>query len=474
MNRLSLFFKFLTFFSFFTLLLISFFTVYAAREMKNILTTQVHSDLTAIAEGTEGQIFMFFENQKSLVVNWSSDSMIRNEFEMIVTDATSSTSIESLATYIDNHKRQTNQDILITDIFDMNGIVRVSTERERIGHTESPAEMNLEYALDRAKQAQFGKAFFSAPVGESGEPGHIIDEPLWHTSTPLISEKTGETIGVMVNHITGNTINNIVSGKWQLEQGALSGQKFILEQDTAEMFIVNRQGLMITPSRFIESSIFHQVIDNPATRACFQEKQEYSGSYVGYLGRSVEVASMCFVDYNIVLLSEIASDELFAPITEEVKHFILVGIAFFITSVMFIFLIVRIILRGVHGIRKTANEVNKGNFATRAPIVSHDEIGELAKTFNQMLDAIEKTNTELKSAETQLKGVNLSLENRVKERTTELESLKTNLEKTVLERTVELQKKLEELEKFKKLTVGREIKMVELKQEIEQLKNSHQ
>lgn len=57
----------------------------------------------------------------------------------------------------------------------------------------------------------------------------------------------------------------------------------------------------------------------------------------------------------------------------------------------------------------------------------------------------------------------------------ELENLKKNLEKIVEERTEELQKKIGELERFKELTVGRELKMVKLKEELksfeEKIKN---
>ncbi|MBU1167249.1 hypothetical protein KKC60_02465 [Patescibacteria group bacterium] len=52
----------------------------------------------------------------------------------------------------------------------------------------------------------------------------------------------------------------------------------------------------------------------------------------------------------------------------------------------------------------------------------------------------------------------------------ELEDITANLEKKVQERTQELQKKVEELERMNNLMVNRELKMVELKNEIEQLK----
>jgi len=70
------------------------------------------------------------------------------------------------------------------------------------------------------------------------------------------------------------------------------------------------------------------------------------------------------------------------------------------------------------------------------------------------------------------------LEIKVKSRTKELEELTQTLDQRVKGRTQELEKSKEELqgrvnelEKFHQLTIGRELKMVELKEEIEKLKN---
>ncbi len=62
------------------------------------------------------------------------------------------------------------------------------------------------------------------------------------------------------------------------------------------------------------------------------------------------------------------------------------------------------------------------------------------------------------------------LRKKVKERTSQLEKEQEKLEERVEKRTKELQDKLEDLRKFKKAVVGRELKMVELKKENEDLK----
>jgi nitrate/nitrite-specific signal transduction histidine kinase len=91
-----------------------------------------------------------------------------------------------------------------------------------------------------------------------------------------------------------------------------------------------------------------------------------------------------------------------------------------------------------------SKELSKGNFDVQADTTSNDEIGQLASSFNKMV-------FDLKQSRKQLIDLQISLE------------------KTVLERTDELQQKIDELEKYKKLTVDRELKMIELKKEINKL-----
>ena len=86
--------------------------------------------------------------------------------------------------------------------------------------------------------------------------------------------------------------------------------------------------------------------------------------------------------------------------------------------------------------------------------------------------------------ERELTEVKKSLEKKVRSRTKELEELTKSLELKVKERTKEiekkgreleentkrLQEKIVEMERFQELSVGREIKMTELKREVEKLK----
>lgn len=150
-------------------------------------------------------------------------------------------------------------------------------------------------------------------------------------------------------------------------------------------------------------------------------------------------------------------------------------------------IISRNLTRPLKKLLKGTDEVAKGNLDFKIEIESKDELGKLSAQFNKMTRQLKEAKVSLEKAKTVLETKvkertkelektaealgesKIVLEIKVRARTQELEELAKNLEGQVKQRTKELQEKIQELEKFQKFAVGREIKMVELKEEIKRL-----
>ena len=79
-------------------------------------------------------------------------------------------------------------------------------------------------------------------------------------------------------------------------------------------------------------------------------------------------------------------------------------IAFVLTTFFALFLSTRV-TAPLRKMRESASEVAKGRFDVKVPILTHDEIGELAKTFNQMRRQLKINMTALKQEKEQLSSI---------------------------------------------------------------------
>ena len=89
---------------------------------------------------------------------------------------------------------------------------------------------------------------------------------------------------------------------------------------------------------------------------------------------------------------------------------------------------------------------------------------------NLFTDEFRKKVIELEKTKNALEEAKTVLEIKVRARTRELQELIERQEEIIKERTRELQEKIDEMEKFQKIAVGRELKIIELKDEIKKLK----
>ncbi len=161
-----------------------------------------------------------------------------------------------------------------------------------------------------------------------------------------------------------------------------------------------------------------------------------------------------------------AGEEIFVILQSVSTQAFLILLIVIILSLFGSIIMARSLARPVKKILTGVERVGKGDFNFKVSTKSNDEIGELSERFNEMIGKLKK-----QSALEDSKNV---LEVKVKAKTRELEELNRDLEYKVRERTRDLRRKIKDLEKFRTVTVGRELKMIELKKENKKLKEEVQ
>ncbi len=143
-------------------------------------------------------------------------------------------------------------------------------------------------------------------------------------------------------------------------------------------------------------------------------------------------------------------------------YFLVIIFAVLILSIFIGLWISKTLTDPIRNLSYIINEFSKNpQSSVRVPVQSRDDIGMLAKNFNAMADRISKSYVEINSANQQLKAGNQQLHASNQQLGASNQQL-ISTEKT-------LKEKLHELEVFNKVTIGRELKMIELKKEIEEL-----
>ncbi|MBI4993470.1 PAS domain-containing protein [Candidatus Wolfebacteria bacterium] len=297
---------FFLFGSFLPIILISTISYFSAR---SILEEKAIERLSVISESKLGEIEIFFDGLKKRTSDWAFDERIRQLTEEIISGKCPLNKskiclpADSLASYIKNQKFSFDKTFAIADVLDVNGNIISSTDTSRISKF-APANppFSKENMID-----QFGhfKDLNNLHLGDSMVINHIImydhnfPGPMIHIGAPLYSAKdSNQKIGFLVAHIVIGDIDNILN----------------INYGKTESYLVNGDGYMLTPSRFVPDAILKQQVGTLPARACFSSERDFNGIYLNYVGEKVLGVSKCIPENFGVLITEVVLPEAFLSV----------------------------------------------------------------------------------------------------------------------------------------------------------------
>jgi PAS domain S-box-containing protein len=280
------------------------------------------------------------------------------------------------------------------------GSIILATSEERVGNDISK--------MDFFKQAIQGKTFASSIMPSKVPLMNEFDEeelglPTMFVASPL-KDENDTIIGVVTLRIHVSILSNLMHS--------------YAYGKTGESYLVNRNGYMLTESRFTEhlkktgavhrrSAMEVKLIDPETGKLTLSAKRCIAGNdgsnavgYNDYGGITVLGVWDWLPEFNWGVITEIDRVEAYGPVYN-LKYIVLA----LILAIAFPFLLVAYFLgrrfsSPIIHLKEVAEVIASGDLTKKVDIKSNNEIGELATAFNTMTKALhEKTEETVKSEE---------------------------------------------------------------------------
>ncbi|MDO8744702.1 MAG: cache domain-containing protein, partial [Candidatus Brocadiaceae bacterium] len=230
-------------------ILVTFVLIYSKNKV--YVKNRVLDTLTVIAEAYEGQVYQFLEKAKIRAQDFASDGFIRTHLQKAIHGNTSTSN--KLNKHLVKNKLSLDKTINTINILSLEGRVVASTNNAEMGR-----DLSKEACFEEGKKAV---TIVENRAGHRGLPEITI-------STPILTKETGRPIGVMVNYILISELDKLLMGGYVKELGAISQGKGKGIWKTLEIYLINRDKLMITKSLFVKDAILKQIVDTLPVNLC--------------------------------------------------------------------------------------------------------------------------------------------------------------------------------------------------------------
>ncbi len=233
-----------------------------------------------------------------------------------------------------------------------------------------------------------GEAYFTKTI-ENGTwtselrcPQGLRKSGIFEIGALLLSNLNREPIGIIVNRYSSDYMGKVTYN--ERSDGSKKVKRPEALGETGELYIVNRDKLMVTGSRFIKDAVFKQVVDTVGVQVANENKIGMVGIYSGYRGKSVLGASRYFEKSGWILLAEKDAVEAFAPLVFLRNSTAILGIVGIIVIVAVSIVLSRGITRPIKKLARYSQNIAKGELAEQITVASKDEVGSLARSFEKM------------------------------------------------------------------------------------------
>ena len=360
---------------------------------RDALQQSVFDRLVAVATLKEDELNRWIDAQRRDVVFIAWLPEVRTQAGLLLGDPTSDPTYQAAYALLTEYLKfvvTSTSDSAELFILDLDGNIVLSTDKAHEGLSQAKAA----YFVDG--RSRLTQQVYTSPL--TGEPTITL-------ATPLFDEGK-RRVGVLASHLNLARIDRLI-----LERTGLG--------TSGETYLVNRSNSFVSAEALLSGQDLPGGAHSEGIDAALRG-EDGSGLYLNYADVPVIGVYRWVDDREVALLAEMGQAEAFAPAHRLAWTILLIGSISVGLLAVGVYLLARQIARPVLAITATATQVAAGDLAQTAPVITEDEVGVLARAFNQMTG--------------QLRLLYEHLEEQVAERTAALSRANEQLQQEIVER----------------------------------------
>ncbi|HXV43113.1 MAG TPA: ATP-binding protein [Anaerolineae bacterium] len=250
-------------------------------------------------------------------------------------------------------------------ILNQEGKIIVSTNETHVGQDQATEDYFIRgRALIFPASSLVQNVYISAVTGK----------PAMTIAVPFFGE-SGQRLGVLAAHLYLERMNRIV-----LDRTGLG--------ESGEAYLVDKSNRFVSEARFRSQQIeFPQGVHTDGIDAALGGVSG-AGLYQNYEGAPVIGVYRWLNDREMALLAEMRQEEAFAPASRLAQIILLIGLSSAGLLALGVYVLARQITRPILAMAQTASQIAAGDLTLTTPVMTEDEVGDLARTFNRMTEQL--------------------------------------------------------------------------------------
>ncbi len=385
-----------------------------------IVKNQISNELNELAILLEGHLNQFLVAGKQISKLIASEIYIKEELELFNKDELPLKSTQkSLSQYLQSKCNLLNGILSIT-ILNKKGIVIASSNNRYLGHDQSD---NLHYKIGKdipavsdvyfSKEYQCGVIDFIAPVLSDYKDAFLGQLIVQIDKSELDKITTGDLHLISYRKNTEKNVKEkkemttvrrggnklIVSDENYSSKSRKEMQEIIRKGSTREAYLVNKDKLMVTASRFMQDTFLKQPVNTGAVTYSIDNQKPFSGICEDYRGEKVLSFTRFIKEPGWILIVETDLHEALLPIKKG-RYFAMMAFGGSFSCIIVLASIATLrITRHVLLVEKAIKNISSGNLNTHVDYNYQigDELKNLTTSLNEMTTAVKESKDALRN-----------------------------------------------------------------------------